>query len=85
MLEQLLNNLYTDTSEQMQVLEDKLNAQEPVIVEREVIVERFVEREPVIPQRRTVVVIRNGKRDEYKVEEGNASVLQAGIQAEPDS
>jgi len=84
-MEQLLKNLYNDTSEQMQVLEDKLNAQEPVIVEREVIVERFVEREPVIPQRRTVVVIRNGKRDEYKVEEGNASVLQAGIQAEPDS
>lgn len=85
MLEQLLKNLYTNTSDQMQVLEDKLNAQEPVIVEREVIVERFVEREPVIPQRRTVAVIRNGKRDEYKVEEGTTRILQAGIQGEPDS
>ncbi len=84
-MEQLLKNLYTNTSEQMQVLEDKLNAQEPVIVEREVIVERFVEREPVIPQRRTVAVIRNGKRDEYKVDEGNTRILQAGILAEPDS
>lgn len=84
-MEQLLKNLYTNTSEQMQVLEDKLNAQEPVIVEREVIVERFVEHEPVIPQRRTVAVIRNGKRDEYKVEEGNTRILQAGIQDVPDS
>lgn len=84
-MEQLLKNLYTNTSEQMQVLEDKLNAQEPVIVEREVIVERFVEREPVIPQRRTVAVIRNGKRDEYKVEEGDTRILQAGIQGVPDS
>lgn len=83
-MEQLLKNLYSNTSEQMQILEDKLNAQEPVIVEREVIVERFVEREPVIPQRRTVVVIRNGRHDEYKVEEGNTRIQQAGIQAEPD-
>lgn len=84
-IEQLLKNLYTNTAEQMQVLEDKLNAQEPVIVEREVIVERFVEREPVIPLRRTVTVIRNGERDEYKVEEGNTRILQAGIQVIPDS
>lgn len=85
-IEQLLKNLYNDTSEQMQVLEDKLNSQEPVIVEREVIVERFVEREPVIPLRRTVAVIRNGKRDEYKVEEGNTTILQAGrVQVTPDS
>ncbi|PCJ08069.1 MAG: Flp pilus assembly protein CpaB [Rhodobacteraceae bacterium] len=84
MLEQLLKNLYAGTAEQIQSLEDKLNAQEPVIVEREVIVERFVERKPVIPKRRTVAVIRNGKRAEYKVEEGNARILQAGVQVEPD-
>ena len=84
-MEQLLKNLYTDTSEQMQVLEDKLNAQEPVIVEREVIVERFVEREPVIPQKRTVVVIRNGRHDEYKVEEGSIRIRHAGSVVEPDS
>ena len=85
-IEQLLKNLYTNTSEQMQVLEDKLNAQEPVIVTREVIVERFVEREPVVPQiKRTVVVVRNGKREEYKVEQGRTRNLQAGVQVAPDS
>lgn len=83
-IEQLLKNLYTNTADQMQVLEDKLNAQEPVIVTREVIVERFVEREPVIPENRTVVVVRNGKRDEYKVEQGHTSNLQAGVQVTPD-
>ncbi|NRB16412.1 MAG: Flp pilus assembly protein CpaB [Rhodobacteraceae bacterium] len=84
-LAQLLKNLNANTAEQMQSLEDKLNEQEPVTVEREVIVERFVEREPVIPLRRTVAVIRNGKRDEYKVEEGNTSILQAEVQVIPES
>lgn len=76
-LETLLKSLSDGVSEKIDGVEQKLNAQEPVIKEvvKEVIVEKVVEREPIIPIKRTIGVIRNGQRNEYKVDKGEADEL----------
>ncbi|QGY00203.1 Flp pilus assembly protein CpaB [Roseovarius faecimaris] len=76
-IEMLLKNLSDGMAEQIRGVEQKINEQEPVIVEREVIKEVVVEKEvqpivPIIPVKRTVGVIRNGTRDEYKVDANNS-------------
>ncbi len=65
-LEMLLKSLSVDVTEQIAGVERKLNEQKPAIVEKEVVIERVVER-PAAPVMKTVGVIRNGKRDEYRV------------------
>lgn len=69
-IEALLKNLSEGMSEQIRGVEQKINEQEPVIVEREVIKEVVVEKQApaVIPVKSTVGVIRNGQRNEYKVD-----------------
>lgn len=88
-LEQLLKSYSEGVSEQIQGVEERINAQEPVIVEKEVvkevIVEKVVERKPVIPVSRTVGVIRNGQRNEYKVDQGNSENPQADTNQTSDN
>ncbi|MFY0692782.1 MAG: Flp pilus assembly protein CpaB [Paracoccaceae bacterium] len=73
-LEEMLKNLSEGVSQQIQGVEEKIGANEPVIVEKEVVVEKVIEApKPVISTKRTVGVIRNGRRDEYKVEQGELS------------
>ncbi|MBC7164158.1 MAG: Flp pilus assembly protein CpaB [Roseovarius sp.] len=65
-LELLLKNLSEDVTAQIAGVERKISAQKPATVEKEVVVERIVEPPPA-PVMKTVGVIRNGKRDEYRV------------------
>lgn len=72
-LETLLKNLSEGVTKQLEGVEQKINSQEPVIVEREVVKEVIVEKpvptpQPVLPVKSTVGVIRNGQRNEYKVD-----------------
>ena len=68
-LEKLLKDLSSGVSEKIAGVEQKLD-QEPVIQEvvKEVVVEKVIERAPVIPVKSTIGVIRNGQRNEYKVD-----------------
>lgn len=68
-LEKLLKDLSSGIATQMAGVEAKLD-QEPVV--NEVIREVLVETKPVIPVRATVGVIRNGQRNEYKVDRNGA-------------
>ncbi|MDT8327020.1 MAG: Flp pilus assembly protein CpaB [Roseovarius sp.] len=68
-LEMLLKSLSDGVTEQIESVERKINEQKPVIIEKEVVVERVVERPVIAPVRKTIGVIRNGKRDEYKVDQ----------------
>ncbi|WP_210880173.1 Flp pilus assembly protein CpaB [Roseovarius autotrophicus] len=68
-LEMLLKSLSDGVTEQIESVERKINEQKPVIIEKEVVVEKVVERPVVAPVRTTIGVIRNGKRDEYKVDQ----------------
>ncbi|MDU8913271.1 Flp pilus assembly protein CpaB [Aestuariicoccus sp. MJ-SS9] len=63
-LEKLLKDLSEGVSEKISVVEEKLD-KEPVI--QEVVKEVVVEKPPIIPEKSTVGVIRNGQRNEYKV------------------
>lgn len=63
-LETLLKSLSEGMTEQIKGVEQKINDREPVIVEK------VVAPNPIIPVKRTVGVIRNGQRNEYKVESG---------------
>lgn len=73
-LEALLKSISQGISERLEGVEQKIETAEPVIVEKEVVVERVVkapEDKPVVvipPEKSTVGVIRNGSRAEYKVE-----------------
>lgn len=75
-LEALLKNLSEGVTEQIRGVEEKINEQEPVIVEKEVVKEVVIEKEVqpqlILPIKRTVGVIRNGQRNEYKVDSGEA-------------
>ena len=84
-LEQLLKSLSEGMSAQIQGVEEKINSQEPVIVEKEVVVEKVVERKPIIPISSTVGVIRNGTRNEYKVKDGSAEEPEADGNQAPES
>ncbi len=64
-IEQMMRELSSGVSEKLEGVEAKLE-QEPVI--QEVVVEKIIEVAPAIPVRSTVGVIRNGKRNEYKVD-----------------
>ncbi|MBD3666207.1 Flp pilus assembly protein CpaB [Sulfitobacter aestuariivivens] len=72
-LEQLLKDLSTGMSEKLEGVEAKLQEQEEV---KEVVVEMA----PIVPQKSTIGVIRNGQRNEYKVdkkkEEDQVDVLE---------
>ncbi|MBT8458714.1 MAG: Flp pilus assembly protein CpaB [Boseongicola sp.] len=73
-LEEMLKNLSEGVPQQIQGVEEKNGANEPIIVEKEVVIEKIVEApKPVISTKRTVGVIRNGSRAEYKVEQGDVS------------
>ena len=65
-LEMLLKSLSVDVTEQIAGVERRINEQKPAIIKKEVVIERVVER-PAAPVMKTVGVIRNGKRDEYRV------------------
>ena len=67
-LEQLLKDLSSGVSEKLENVEAKLQEKEPVEVVKEVLVEKIVEVAPILPEKSTVGVIRNGQRNEYKVE-----------------
>ncbi len=64
-IEQMVRELSTGVSEKLEGVEAKLE-QEPVI--QEVVVEKIVQVAPPVPVRSTVGVIRNGQRNEYKVD-----------------
>ena len=68
-LEELLKGFTAGFSERMDSVEASIQNQEPVIIEKEVVKEVPVEAEPkvVAPSRATIGVIRNGRRDEYRV------------------
>jgi pilus assembly protein CpaB len=64
-IEQMVRELSTGVSEKLEGVEAKLE-KEPVI--QEVVVEKIVQVAPPVPVRSTVGVIRNGQRNEYKVD-----------------
>lgn len=64
-LEKMMQELSSNMSQKLDSVEGKLQ-QEPVI--QEVIVEKIVQAPPVVPISSTVTVIRNGSRNEYKVD-----------------
>ncbi|MFU8881693.1 MAG: Flp pilus assembly protein CpaB [Rhodobacterales bacterium] len=69
-LEEMIRNMGTDVTGRLASVEENLTAArtvEPQIIEREVIVERVVEPEPVVPSFVTIGVARNGQRQEYTV------------------
>lgn len=66
-LESLLKGLASGLEERIDGVEQKIQQPEPAIVEKEVVKEVVVEK-LVVPERRTVGVIRNGSRSEYKVD-----------------
>ncbi|MYM55284.1 Flp pilus assembly protein CpaB [Thalassovita mangrovi] len=81
-LEALLKNISEGISTRLEGVEQKIDSQEPVIVEKEVVVERPVEAPvPTVaapPKKSTIGVIRNGNRDEYKVEHSVADAFAQG-------
>jgi pilus assembly protein CpaB len=81
-LEALLKNISEGISTRLEGVEQKIDSQEPVIVEKEVVVERPVEAPvPTVaapPKKSTIGVIRNGTRDEYKVEHSVADAFAQG-------
>ena len=87
-LEALLKNLSAGITERIDGVEQKIRPAEPVIVEKEVIVERVV-RAPVFkPKDSTVGVIRNGQRAEYKVKQsdgGELVLVDSDLQADGDA
>lgn len=64
-IEQMVRELSTGVSEKLDGVEAKLE-KEPVI--QEVVVEKIIQVAPPIPVRSTIGVIRNGQRNEYKVD-----------------
>ena len=69
-LEELLKGFTAGISERMDSVEASIQNQEPVIIEKEVVKEVEVPAKvtpPTPPSRATVGVIRNGRRDEYRV------------------
>lgn len=68
-LEATVRSIGTDVSGRLDSVEGNLLSKEPVIVEKEVIVERVVEVPivPPLPEYVTVGVVRNGQRIEYRV------------------
>ena len=67
-LEQMLQGLSDGLSERMDGVEQTIQNKEPVVIEKEVVVERVIEAAPQPIVRTTIGVIRNGKREEYRVE-----------------
>lgn len=65
-LEELLKNLSAGVTEKLDQVESRLEQREPEV--QEVVVERIIEVAPPVPEKSTVAVIRNGQRQEYKVE-----------------
>lgn len=69
-LEELLKGLTSGITERMDRVEESIQNQEPVVIEKEVVKEVEVPAKVVVPRRpvqTTVGVIRNGRRDEYRV------------------
>ena len=69
-LEELLKGFTAGISERMDSVEASIQNQEPVIIEKEVVKEVEVPAKvtpPTPPSKATVGVIRNGRRDEYRV------------------
>jgi pilus assembly protein CpaB len=71
-LEELLKGFTSGFSERMDSVEASIQNQEPVIIEKEVVKEVPVETPPKAavphkPSEATIGVIRNGRRDEYRV------------------
>lgn len=71
-LEELLKGFTSGFSERMDSVEASIQNQEPVIIEKEVVKEVPVETPPKAavprtPSETTIGVIRNGRRDEYRV------------------
>ncbi|MBR9650365.1 Flp pilus assembly protein CpaB [Thalassovita aquimarina] len=79
-LETLLKNISEGISVRLEGVEEKIQSQEPVIVEKEVVVERVVEKPVVVspPKKSTIGVIRNGNRAEYKVGRAEADEFSQG-------
>ena len=75
-LEALLKSLSVGISERLEGVEQKIQPQEPVIVEKPVVVEVPVVTMP--REKSTIGVIRNGKRAEYKVEHVEDTLLPYG-------
>ena len=77
-LETLLKNLSDGLSERIEGVEQKIDS-EPVIIEKEVVVQA-----PIIrPTNSTVGVIRNGQRNEYKVKKNDDGELVLVTSEEP--
>uniref|UniRef100_A0A2A3K1T3 Flp pilus assembly protein CpaB n=2 Tax=Alloyangia mangrovi TaxID=1779329 RepID=A0A2A3K1T3_9RHOB len=66
----LLKNTLDGISDRLSSVEDKIQKPEPVEIEK--LVERVVIAPPPKAEKATVVVIRDGRRDEYKVQPGLA-------------
>lgn len=69
-LEALLKNLSDGISERLDGVEERINTPAPVIVQKEEVAVQEPAVVPVLPRKTTVSVIRNGKRNEYKVTPG---------------
>lgn len=66
-LEALLKSLSDGISERLDGVEERINNPEPAIVQPEVVAVEEPVLVPVLPRKATIGVIRNGRRDEYKV------------------
>lgn len=80
-LQVLLKSTLGGISDRLSSVEDKIQKPEPVEVEK--IVERTVVAPLPTPRKATVAVIRNGRRDEYKVEPSSAGSHGADHRIEP--
>ncbi len=86
-LEKMLSDMSAGMASSLAGVEAKLDAPVPVSeVVKEVVVEKIVEVTPSPPVRATVAVIRNGQRNEYKVDrkgqDGVADPAQTGNEQE---
>ena len=72
-LEELLKDISSGMTAKLDEVEAKLAKREDAIVEPEagVALDEIIEVAPIIEQKSTVGVIRNGRRDEYKVDRSN--------------
>ncbi|WP_083191554.1 Flp pilus assembly protein CpaB [Salipiger sp. CCB-MM3] len=81
-MEVLLKSTLDGISDRLTSVEDKIQKPEPTEVEK--IVERVVIAPPVPAKKATVAVIRNGRRDVYKVEPSSAGSYGVDPQLAPE-
>lgn len=78
----LLKSTLDGISDRLSSVEDKIQKPDPVEIEK--LVERVVIAQPLKPEKSTVAVIRDGRRDEYKVQPGFAGSQSVRMSGEPE-